>query len=115
MELDFGTIITLIILAVGAVLSVAGKTKKSNPLPEQWPEILEKDIVFEEGTPETRRECAGLRSPSAPAPASAYKVPAQPAGTDVHAPVVQEKKKLRIDKRNLILYSEIMKPKFDGQ
>ncbi|MGI5847320.1 MAG: hypothetical protein ACOX5T_04770 [Candidatus Cryptobacteroides sp.] len=115
MELDFGTIITLIILAVGAVLSVAGKPKKPNPLPEQWPEILEEDTVFEERTPETRREGAGLPSPTAPVPVSAHKAPAQPVRTDVHAPAVQEKKKLRIDKRNLILYSEIMKPKFDGQ
>ena len=89
MELDFGTIITLIILAVGAVLSVAGKSKKPNPLPEQWPEILEEDTVFEEGTPETRREGAGLPSPSAPVPVSAHEAPVQP-GTDVHAPPEKE-------------------------
>ena len=109
MDLDFGTIITFIILALGAVLSVAVKPKKPTPLPGQWPEILEEDTVFEAGTPEVLREEAVPLSPSD------RKAPTPPAGTDIHAPAVQGKKKLRIDKRNLILYSEIMKPKFDGQ
>lgn len=100
MNLCGSDIVTVIVLVI-SILAVIGKRKgpEKHVASRSWAEDLYPDSDLPEDEPKMKEpaSCAEIRTDDAP-----------------EATVVEERNpKLAIDKKKLIIYSEIMKPKFD--
>lgn len=109
MDLDGGTIITLLVLAVGVFGSVmdSRKRKRQTVLQRQHPDGEFPDLA--ETTVAVREETSTAAGPTRVSVTAGVSENSAPAAV----PGRSDSGKLHIDKRKLVIYSEIMRPKFD--
>lgn len=135
-----GILITILMFSVPILAAIIDKRLRAAR--KAQPQVHAEPIIFEEEEPEEQEEAprAIVREPAVPVtapvmPAPAVKtvqaapvVTAAPAAPAAHhedaAPIIREKavpenfptaEKIRGDRRKLILYKEIMTPKFDNE
>lgn len=135
-----GILITILMFSVPILAAIIDKRLRAAR--KAQPQVHAEPIIFEEEEPEEQEEAprAIVREPAAPVtapvmPAPAVKtvqaapvVKAAPAAPAAHhedaAPIIREKavpenfptaEEIREDRRKLILYKEIMTPKFDNE
>ena len=135
-----GILITILMFSVPILAAIIDKRLRAAR--KAQPQVHAEPIIFEEEEPEEQEEAprAIVREPAVPVtapvmPAPAVKtvqaapvVKAAPAATTAHhedaAPIIREKavpenfptaEEIRGDRRKLILYKEIMTPKFDNE
>lgn len=135
-----GILITILMFSVPILAAIIDKRLRAAR--KAQPQVHAEPIIFEEEEPEEQEEAprAIVREPAEPVtipviPAPAVKtvqaapvVKAAPAAQAAHhedaVPIIQEKavpesfptaEEIREDRRKLILYKEIMTPKFDNE
>lgn len=135
-----GILITILMFSVPILAAIIDKRLRAAR--KAQPQVHAEPIIFEEEEPERQEEAprAIVREPAVPVtapvmPAPAVKtvqaapvVKAAPAAPAAHhedaAPIIREKavpenfptaEEIRGDRRKLILYKEIMTPKFDNE
>lgn len=135
-----GILITILMFSVPILAAIIDKRLRAAR--KAQPQVHAEPIIFEEEEPEEQEEAprAIVREPAVPVtapvmPAPAVKtvqaapvVKAAPAAPAAHhedaAPIIREKavpesfptaEEIRGDRRKLILYKEIMTPKFDNE
>lgn len=135
-----GILITILMFSVPILAAIIDKRLRAAR--KAQPQVHAEPIIFEEEEPEEQEEAprAIMREPAVPVtapvmPAPAVKtvqaapvVKAAPAAPAAHhedaAPIIREKavpenfptaEEIRGDRRKLILYKEIMTPKFDNE
>lgn len=135
-----GILITILMFSVPILAAIINKRLRAAR--KAQPQVHAEPIIFEEEEPEEQEEAprAIVREPAVPVtapvmPAPAVKtvqaapvVKAAPAAPAAHhedaAPIIREKavpenfptaEEIRGDRRKLILYKEIMTPKFDNE
>ena len=138
-----GILITILMFSVPILAAIIDKRLRAAR--KAQPQVHAEPIIFEEEEPEEQEEAprAIVREPAVPVtapvmPAPAVKTvqaapvvkaaPAAPAAPAAHhedaAPIIREKavsenfptaEEIRGDRRKLILYKEIMTPKFDNE
>ena len=135
-----GILITILMFSVPILAAIIDKRLRAAR--KAQPQVHAEPIIFEEEEPEEQEEAprAIVREPAVPVtapvmPAPAVKtvqaapvVKAAPAAPAAHhedaAPIIREKavpenfptaEEIREDRRKLILYKEIMTPKFDNE
>lgn len=135
-----GILITILMFSVPILAAIIDKRLRAAR--KAQPQVHAEPIIFEEEEPEEQEEAprAIVREPAMPVtapvmPAPAVKtvqaapvVKAAPAAPAAHhedaAPIIREKavpesfptaEEIRGDRRKLILYKEIMTPKFDNE
>lgn len=135
-----GILITILMFSVPILAAIIDKRLRAAR--KAQPQVHAEPIIFEEEEPEEQEEAprAIVREPAVPVtapvmPAPAVKTvqaapvvkaaPAAPAARhEDAAPIIQEKavpesfptaEEIREDRRKLILYKEIMTPKFDNE
>lgn len=135
-----GILITILMFSVPILAAIIDKRLRAAR--KAQPQVHAEPIIFEEEEPEEQEEAprAIVREPAVPVtapvmPAPAVKtvqaapvVKAAPAAPVAHhedaAPIIREKavpesfptaEEIRGDRRKLILYKEIMTPKFDNE
>lgn len=135
-----GILITILMFSVPILAAIIDKRLRTAR--KAQPQVHAEPIIFEEEEPEEQEEAprAIVREPAVPVtapvmPAPAVKtvqaapvVKAAPAAPAAHhedaAPIIREKavpenfptaEEIRGDRRKLILYKEIMTPKFDNE
>lgn len=135
-----GILITILMFSVPILAAIIDKRLRAAR--KAQPQVHAEPIIFEEEEPEEQEEAprAIVREPAAPVtapvmPAPAVKtvqaapvVKAATAAPEAHhedaAPIIREKavpesfptaEEIREDRRKLILYKEIMTPKFDNE
>lgn len=135
-----GILITILMFSVPILAAIIDKRLRAAR--KAQPQVHAEPIIFEEEEPEEQEEAprAIVREPAVPVtapvmPAPAVKtvqaapvVNAAPAAPAAHhedaAPIIREKavpesfptaEEIREDRRKLILYKEIMTPKFDNE
>lgn len=135
-----GILITILMFSVPILAAIIDKRLRAAR--KAQPQVHAEPIIFEEEEPEEQEEAprAIVREPAVPVtapvmPAPAVKtvqaapvVKAAPAAPEAHhedaAPIIRKKavpesfptaEEIRGDRRKLILYKEIMTPKFDNE
>lgn len=135
-----GILITILMLSVPILAAIIDKRLRAAR--KAQPQVHAEPIIFEEEEPEEQEEAprAIVREPAVPVTAPVMPAPAvktvqeapvvktAPAAPAAHhedaAPIIREKavpesfptaEEIREDRRKLILYKEIMTPKFDNE
>ncbi len=135
-----GILITILMFSVPILAAIIDKRLRAAR--KAQPQVHAEPIIFEEEEPEEQEEApraivrepaVSVTAPVMPAPAvktvqAAPVVKAAPAAPAAHhedaAPIIREKavpesfptaEEIRGDRRKLILYKEIMTPKFDNE
>lgn len=135
-----GILITILMFSVPILAAIIDKRLRAAR--KAQPQVHAEPIIFEEEEPEEQEEAprAIVREPAVPVTAPVMPAPAvktvqaapvvktAPAAPAAHhedaAPIIQEKavpesfptaEEIREDRRKLILYKEIMTPKFDNE
>lgn len=135
-----GILITILMFSVPILAAIIDKRLRASR--KAQPQVHAEPIIFEEEEPEEQEEAprAIVREPAVPVTAPVMPAPAvktvqaapvvktAPAAPAAHhedaAPIIREKavpesfptaEEIREDRRKLILYKEIMTPKFDNE
>lgn len=126
-----GILITILMFSVPILAAIIDKRLRAAR--KAQPQVHAEPIIFEEEEPEEQEEAprAIVREPAVPVTAPVMPAPAvktvQAAPAAYHedaAPIIREKavpesfptaEEIREDRRKLILYKEIMTPKFDNE